>query len=59
MCFKKKIYIRHDGHEQKQFFKKKFDASFRLRWRQIIALKNGERLIKTKDIEIMKEKIIV
>ena len=50
---------RHDGHEQKQFFKKKFDASFRLRWRQIIALKNGKRLIKTKDNAIMNWKSTV
>ena len=59
LCFSRKRYIEHDGHEQKQFFKKKFDASFRLQWRQIIVLKNGERLIKTKDNEILKWKSTV
>ena len=59
VCVSRKRYIRHNGHEQKQFFKKKFGASFRLQWRQIIALKNGEKLIKTKDNEIKKWKSTV
>ena len=59
VCVSRKRYIEHDGHEQKQFFKKKFDASFRLLWRQIIFAQNGEKVIKTKDNQIMKGKSIV
>ena len=51
--------IGDDGYMQAQLFMKFLDASFRLLWRQIIFAQNGERIVETKDNEIMKGKSIV
>ena len=59
MWFRRKICIDDDGHVQVQLFMKLLDASFRLLWRQIIFAQNGERIVETKDNEIMKGKSIV
>ena len=48
-----------DGHVQAQLFMKLLDASFRLLWRQIIFAQNDEKLVESKDNEIMKGKSIV
>ena len=59
MWFRRKICVGDDGHVQAQLFMKLLDASFRLLWRQIIFAQNGERIVETKDNEIMKGKSIV